>query len=133
MPHVNVLRARMVDMTLQGKRILIVEDEALIALDLEFEARSMGAIVVTASTTQAAIGIISSTHLDAATVDLKLGRESDLSLAHALAERHIPFIFATALEQRDTPVPYANVPWLQKPFTSQTVRRALDGALSHMR
>jgi CheY-like chemotaxis protein len=117
-------------MTLRGKRILVVEDEMLIAMRLESEVAGLGGKVITAASVDAALDIIASTELDGATVDLKLRGQRSFSVADALAARHVPFVFATALMRSDIPDRYANVPWLGKPLRPQDVFRALECAMS---
>jgi ActR/RegA family two-component response regulator len=117
-------------MTLKNKRVLIVEDEYFIAIDLAGEVAAAGAKVVgSASSVDTALDIIASTELDGATVDLKLMEQRSFVVADALAARHIPFVFATAMTHRDAPARFANVPWLEKPSTARAVCRALESVM----
>src|SRR5262249_50661970 len=104
-------------MTLGGKRVLIVEDEAFIAADLAMQVEAAGGKVAgTVATVDAALDFIASRELDGATLDITLSGERSFQVADALAARHIPFVFATALTHRDAPARFRNVPWLEKPF-----------------
>jgi hypothetical protein len=69
--------------------------------------------------------------IDGATVDLKLKGKRTFAVADALAARHVPFVFVTALIHHDAPARYANVPWLEKPFSPQAVCRALEDEMCH--
>ena len=111
---------------LKGKHVLVVEDEFLIALETEDELAKLGCEVINATSVSEALDIIATTDLDGATVDLKLQGQRTFQVADALAARGIPFVFATAMTQGDTPTAYAGIPWLQKPTTRGAVGRALS-------
>jgi len=81
---------------LKGSRILIVEDEFIIALEIQSCLEEAGATVVgPAFTLSKAIELASQENLSAAMLDLRLGYESAAPVAAVLAERHIPFVFYT--------------------------------------
>jgi CheY-like chemotaxis protein len=82
-----------------GGRILVAEDEILIALDLSSMLTDAGAEVVGPATTlRAAKAIAQSDLLTAAILDVRLGRETTDSIAAILSERQIPFVFYTGEE-----------------------------------
>jgi CheY-like chemotaxis protein len=115
---------------LAGKRILIVEDEPMIAEILASEMAAVGAEVVgPVATDRAALDAIAMRRLDGATVDIKLMGQMCLSVADALAACNIPFLFVTGYGQY-VPFRHANVRRLQKPVAPSAVCRALEGALS---
>jgi len=119
-------------MTLDGKRVLIVEDEFLIALDLADEFAAEGANVVrTATSVDDALDIIANTYLDGAVIDVKLTGQAgpDFQVADALADHQVPFIFQTGARPREVPARHANVPWLEKPFAPNAVCRALESVM----
>ncbi|MDN3721862.1 HWE histidine kinase domain-containing protein [Roseibium salinum] len=79
-----------------GKRILIVEDEPLIAMELESTLASHGFEVVgPASHVESAIRLIGQERLDAALLDANLGGKPVTDVAEALAEKGVPFAFGT--------------------------------------
>ena len=79
---------------LEGVRILIAEDEALIAMELISIFEDVGATVVgPCRTLSAALARAQEEGLSAAILDLRLGRDSSTPLARVLAERRIPFFF----------------------------------------
>jgi CheY-like chemotaxis protein len=81
---------------LAGKRVLIAEDHSIIAMDLAHELASGGAIVIGPVATAAdALDAIASTNLDGGILDIKLSDRLAFPVADALADRHIPFVFAT--------------------------------------
>lgn len=83
--------------SLKGKRVLVVEDEPLIAIVLADILIDAGCVVVgPAYDTDQALARISSDVIDAAVLDVNLGSgQTSAPVADVLAERAIPFIFAT--------------------------------------
>ena len=82
--------------SISGKRTLIVEDEALIALGLEEMAQDAGcAVVGPVGNVDEALSIIQSQPIDMALLDFNLGGETSLPVAHALRSRGVPFTFLT--------------------------------------
>jgi len=90
------------DQPLQGLRILIAEDELLIALALEETLRDAGADVRRAATVRCALRDASDQTLSAALLDVRLGRQTTETVADALAEREIPFLFYSGQDLPDT-------------------------------
>jgi CheY-like chemotaxis protein len=82
---------------LVGKRILIVEDEALVALDLELAFEDEGAeIVGPALTLRDALEVLRGDQtIDGAVLDVDLGGSDVFPVAERLRERGIPFVFHT--------------------------------------
>jgi DNA-binding NtrC family response regulator len=78
---------------LNDARILIADDEFVIASDLEFVLQNVGARVQIAGTLADALTLATNEELDAALLDARLGSESSLQVAEALAARQIPFLF----------------------------------------
>ena len=115
---------------LAGKRILIVEDHNILAIDLAYELASKRTKVVgPVATTAAALDVIGSTDLDGAILDIKLSDRSAFPVADALADRHIPFVFATGYDI-GVPPRHANVRRLEKPVKPSVICRALEAAMS---
>jgi CheY-like chemotaxis protein len=116
--------------SLAGKRILIVEDELIVALDIADEITAVRAEAIGPATTMdAALGMIANTKMDGVILDLNLRGEMAFPLADTLADRDIPFVFATALDPRDIPARYAKVRCLRKPVRPKVIRRALEAAI----
>jgi DNA-binding response OmpR family regulator len=113
-------------------RILIVEDESLIADLLQEMLEDLDCQVVgPAATVADAIAAIEAAKVDAGILDLVLKGERCEPVAAALRARGIPFVFATGM-----PVEGARGAWkdhpllLPKPYTRQQVRAALASMLS---
>jgi CheY-like chemotaxis protein len=115
---------------LAGKRVLIVEDHHILAMDLAYELASEGANVIgPVATAAAALDVIGSTDLDGGILDIKLSDTSAFPVADALADRHIPFVFATGYNM-GIPARHANVRRLEKPVKPSFICRALEAAMS---
>jgi len=111
---------------LSGKRILVLEDEPFIAMDLERILRDAGATDISvAMKIEAAILAMPGTY-DAAVIDLHIKGQSSLAFAMELSERHIPFVIVTGSAARKPRDPVLeNVPVLGKPFDEAELVRNL--------
>ena len=117
--------------SLSGKRLLVVEDEFLIALDIESILQSAGNEVRTANRVDEALGLIKSDGpFDAAVLDLKLDRETSIAVAELLQVNSVPFVFLTGAAGDTPPVAqFANAPVVGKPFDGETLFSALKQAM----
>jgi CheY-like chemotaxis protein len=117
---------------LEGRRVLLVEDETLVAMLLEDMLGDLGAeVVASASRVDRALQVIGerSGEFDLAVIDVNLGGEQAFPVASALAERGVPFVFSTGYGNAGLPHPWRDRPTLSKPFTEEHVRAALAAAL----
>lgn len=108
-------------------RVLLVEDEPLIAMMLEdfLEALDKGH-AGTAESVGAALSIVEKGDFDAAILDVNLrGGEKSFAVADALAARDIPFVFATGGGGEEIAPEHRDRPRLAKPFTMDGVEKAL--------
>ena len=87
---------------LSGRRILVVEDEPLIALEIAQALKSAGASVVIAATLDDGLRLAEQDGLSAAVLDLVLGANDGASLCARLRERGIPFVIYSG--RTDIPV-----------------------------
>lgn len=117
---------------LQGRRILVVEDEYLIAADLTELLEDLGAVVVgPARSVKEALGRLERDGApDAALLDINLGHEKAFPIADALIERGVPFIFTTGYSNAAIPANYQHVPRCEKPVEMRTVTELLAGQMS---
>ncbi|MFM9862823.1 MAG: response regulator [Micropepsaceae bacterium] len=98
------------------RRVLLVEDEALIALELEATLDAAGFDVVEhAATLAAAIGAAESAVIDAAVLDVSLARQQVWPAAKILLDRGIPILFLTGFASQTFPPPFDTIPKLEKP------------------
>ena len=112
---------------LGGKRILIVEDEYFIAIELARDLKASGAEVAGPVPTlgEGLTLALAPNHLDAAVLDINLRGELVFALADALIARGIPFLFATGYDQSDIPPRFAHIPRWEKPVGLQVVLKTL--------
>jgi CheY-like chemotaxis protein len=107
--------------------VLIVEDDPLIALDLEETVIALGAAGVRAATSvAAALAAIEARAPDFAFLDINLGSEPSFDVGDRLEALNIPFAFVTGYGM-DAPIParFAGRPIVGKPFSSDDVAQAL--------
>lgn len=111
----------------QPRRILVVEDEYLVAEVLADYLRSLGAQVVgPVPTVQQALDVVDAdSGLDGAILDINLRGMMIFPVADQLAARHIPFFFTTGYDERSIPDRYAAVPRCEKPVTSPRLKQEL--------
>lgn len=101
---------------LNGARILLVEDEALIAITAEDALIEAGAGVTLATRLSQALAFARGARFDFAVLDVNLGKETSFPAAEVLAERGIPFLFATGFGAAGLPARYADRPIVRKPY-----------------
>lgn len=104
--------------SLAGRRILLAEDEYLIALELRQELEQNGAEILgpTASIDETLCLLYTVDSADVAILDLDLGGEMAYPVADAFRERHIPFIFISGFGRNGIRNDYADIPLLHKPI-----------------
>lgn len=114
---------------LNGRHILVIEDEFLIAEDLREALEALGAVVIgPAATADHALALIGTARrLDGATVDVTLRGERSDRVAAALAERQVPFVLLTGYGSEDLPPHMRDAPRCQKPFDLTEVVERLFG------
>jgi PAS domain S-box-containing protein len=105
---------------LAGRQILVVEDEAVIALELKEALAELGfAVVGPISTIPQAMEEARRGHVHGAVLDLNLAGELTYPVADALAARGIPFIFVTGYRSDTIDRAYAHVAMLEKPIDTR--------------
>ena len=109
-------------------RVLVVEDEPLISMMLEDFLEALDRSVAgSADSVATALTLVEAGGIDAAILDVNLrGGEKSFPVADALAERGVPFVFATGGGGEDIIDPHKGRPRLSKPYTMDAVEQALD-------
>ena len=101
-------------------RVLLVEDQAVVALEFESMLADLGCAVIGPFARVApALHAARSEPLDGAVLDVNLAGERSFPIAHELLARQIPFFFVTGLTNAALPPPLQDVPSLIKPIRTQ--------------
>ncbi|KAA3452311.1 response regulator [Mesorhizobium sp. SARCC-RB16n] len=107
-------------------RVLVVEDEWLIAVDVASVLRTAGYPVVgPVSTVAAALQLVEADKVDVALLDIQLNAESSLPVAEVLLARDTPFAFVTGFGERDVPASFRNCKFVAKPASEATILTAV--------
>ncbi len=116
---------------LSGRRVLVVEDESLVAMLLETILEDMGCLPVgPASTVEDGLAMaVDGERLDAALLDVNVAGREVFPIADALRERGVPFVFSTGYGEGGLPDDWRGHPTVQKPFTENAIREALMKAM----
>jgi len=102
---------------LEGVRVLVVEDEYLVAALIEQILESAGCIVMgPVARVPEALDAVDHDDYDAAVLDVNLAGERINPVADALSERDVPFMFVTGYGENALPSKYAERPHIGKPF-----------------
>lgn len=117
--------------SLSGLRVLLVEDQVLIALDAESCLKAMGAAqVLIAPTSEQAMRHITQARPDLAVLDVNLGDHTSAPVAEALRNLGVPFVFATGYgDTVMVPESMRTVPIVRKPYADATLAAAIAGLL----
>jgi PAS domain S-box-containing protein len=111
-----------------GRRVLVVEDEALVAAMLREQLSALGySVLGPAASVGAALRLIQEQQPDIAVLDLNLGGELAYPVADLLAARSVPFVFVTGYDGTTVEQRYAGVPALAKPLDPQLLRSLFAG------
>jgi CheY-like chemotaxis protein len=116
----------------KGRRILVVEDESLVAMLLETILEDMGCVPVgPIGTVNEALRVATDDPaLDAALLDVNVAGHEVFPVAAALRARGVPFVFSTGYGEGGLPNEWRGQATLQKPFTENAVQEALARALN---
>ncbi len=112
---------------LRDRRILIAEDEYIIALDMKRAFESCGAIVIgPASTIEDAIALATNEErIDGAVLDVNLRNAHVFPVADILRRRRVPYVFATGYDSAIIPAAHSDVAHCEKPILPEAVAEAL--------
>jgi CheY-like chemotaxis protein len=112
--------------SLRGTRVLVVEDEAMLALSLEDMLRDLGCVVAgTAAKLDEALEMARTSDFDVALLDVNLGGKRVDPVAEAIRERGTPIIFVTGYGKTA-----ASGFVLEKPHNAADLERTLNNALA---
>ena len=118
-------------MTLNGLRILLVEDDSLVAMVTGDLLEELGCeVAAIAGNLQEAIDKAEAGGFGCALLDVKLNGEDVFPVAEILAAQGVPFVFASGYGSWGVPETYRGRPVVSKPFRMHTLSSALAAALS---
>ncbi len=111
---------------LTGRRILVVEDDILIAMLIEEILQDLGCVIVgPVATLDAALRLAGDEALDAAVLDVTIRGGQIYPAAERLLARGIPFILASGYGDWALPEAFRNMPRLTKPFTARDIEEKM--------
>ena len=115
---------------LSNRKVLVVEDEMMIAMLIEDMLDEFGCkLVGPATNVPRALDLIGKEQVEIAVLDLNLDGQDTYAIADALQQKNVPFIFATGYGSTGLRQEYGNRPVLQKPFQARDLETALAEAL----
>ena len=119
-------------MPLAGKRVFIVEDEALILDTLQDMLEGLGChVVASAVRVDEALTKLASLNFDVAVLDVNVAGTRIDPVADLLADRGMPFLFASGYGRGSLPAAHRGRVLLTKPYRTADLQAALDSVLPH--
>ena len=113
--------------TSTARKVLVVDDEALIAALLEDMLVELSCDTIgPALTLDQGLALARESEMDAAILDLSLNGQPVFPIAEVLAERKIPFVFASGYAEIDRGGRFGDIEVVQKPFRLADLAAALD-------
>ncbi len=125
------------DLSIVGKRCLVLDDEFLIALDIQQILETAGAKTVTCfgNSADCLAALQSGRIFDLAVLDVKLsdGARDSLSIAALLKQQGVPFVFVSGMRSQDVrSTEFPDVPFVEKPYEASllldAMRRAVEAS-----
>jgi two-component sensor histidine kinase/ActR/RegA family two-component response regulator len=105
-------------------RVLLVEDEALVAMMIQETLAEFGFDVLgPIATVSEALAAAREPFIDAAVLDINLGDDLVYTVAEILARRGVPFVFVTGYDSDSVDARFSGIPVLQKPIDRESLRR----------
>jgi CheY-like chemotaxis protein len=113
-----------------GLRILVVEDEMMLAMMLADFLKAYDCTPIMAARVENALQLVATTAFDVALLDVNVAGEAVYPVAQELDRRRIPFVFVTGYTDQGMDADYRNRPALTKPFSTAALGQALADALA---
>lgn len=109
-----------------SKRVLIVEDDVLLAMHLEDLLTELGhEVVCQATRIEMAMELARESDIDFAVLDINVAGTKSFPVADILCERGIPFAFATGYGAEGLMDGYRDLPTLRKPYAQADLEQAI--------
>ena len=114
-----------------GTRVLIVEDEAIIAMTAEDMIEELGCVVAnTASNLAEALAHVKAGGFDVAMLDINLNGTESTDVARLLIERASPFIFTTGYGSGGPAADFPGIPVVAKPYRAADLATAINKVIT---
>lgn len=118
-------------MSLEGVRVLVVEDEVLVAMTVEDMLADLGCeVTASAGNVDEAISVARAGGFECALLDVRLRDKDVFPVAEILSEQGIPFAFASGYGRAGLPEAFRSRPIVAKPFQTEDLAAALSTALA---
>jgi CheY-like chemotaxis protein len=112
-------------------RAFIVEDEAIVLLELSLALEDLGYVIAgTASNLETGVALAHKLPIDVGLLDINLGGSDSWPIASVLETRHIPFVFMSGYTRASLPQGFAHRPLISKPYELDALNAALRAARS---
>ncbi|MBK1658305.1 response regulator [Paracraurococcus ruber] len=109
---------------MRRRRVLIVEDDPVVALDLEaIVTGAADAEVAVANSVTQARQVLGSTAFDLAFLDIDVTDGKTFEVAHLLADRGTPFAFVSGARREEVPPPLRQAPFVPKPYDPHDIEK----------
>jgi CheY-like chemotaxis protein len=119
---------------LRGLRILLVEDDPLICLDLEASLEEFGAVVTAVSNVSAAFAALAIAMPDFAVLDFELGAETSEPIAEVVQARQVPFLYLSGYSEHDERFSrWREIRVLAKPLSAARIAHGIQDILQARR
>ena len=116
---------------LAGRRVLVVEDEMMVLLNIESMLADLGCETISvAATVESALALVDAERFDCAMLDVNLGGQTSYPIADVLVARSIPFVFSTGYDDHRIPVRFGDKGVLKKPYGDEELAIALVQMMS---
>jgi CheY-like chemotaxis protein len=109
-----------------SKTILVVDDEMLIALDIQSQLEELGHTVHTAPSLASALALLERERIDVAIVDWHLQKDISAPLTEFLRQRGVPFVLCSGTGFDELAALFPAIPILPKPFASDELLNVLE-------
>ncbi len=111
-------------------KVLVIEDEAMVAMFVEDVLASLGhEVLAIVGRLDRATKLVTELPIDIAIVDVNLKGEKSYSLAKILEDRHIPFVFCTGYGSAGLDDKWKHTPTISKPFQAHELAAAISRAM----
>jgi DNA-binding response OmpR family regulator len=107
------------------RRVLIVEDDPLIAMDLEAIAAEAGAEAISCSSIKQALAVLDDVDYGLALLDIDVVDGKTFDVARSLKARNVPVCFVSAVRGVDIPPDIADAAFVAKPYRAAELRERI--------